>query len=69
MTLTADHASASAYVCNACSHQWCSPEWPDRCENCGESSDALMQFTDPDAADEYSGYVWDWLVASRGPTR
>jgi hypothetical protein len=30
------------YICDQCGHYWCSPEHPDRCENCRATASYLM---------------------------
>jgi hypothetical protein len=48
------HEPDPTYVCGECGHQWCSPFPPDRCESCNAHGSNLRQFTDLDAADDYS---------------
>lgn len=56
------------YICGECAHFWASPEWPERCENCGASS--LFERESVDAAAAGSQWLIDEAAreASCSPT-
>jgi predicted ATP-dependent serine protease len=54
------------YVCEKCAHWWLSPEFPDKCENCGQYH-ALVPCRDADVAGERSQAILDGTYGEKLP--